>query len=312
MLFALGTSLACAQAYPDRAIRIVDAFPPGGAADYLARVIGPKITANLGRQIVVENRPGAGGTIGAASVVKSPPDGYTLFMASLTSITAAPSLYAKLPYDVTKDLAPIGRVGAGMNVVASHPSLPVKSIKELIALAKARPGELKYGSGGVGSGNHLSGEMFKSVTGTDMQHVAYKGSPPAVTAVISGECELGFMSTAAALTQIKAGRLRALAVTGAKRDPALPQIPTVRESGYPGYEVALTFGLFAPAGTPREIIMLLNSEVGKALAMADVQERFATQGFTATPSTPEELGAAVKAETEQWAKVIKAAGIRIE
>jgi tripartite-type tricarboxylate transporter receptor subunit TctC len=311
-LLALAASTAYAQTFPDRTIRIIDAFPPGGAADYLARVIGPRITANLGRQIVVENRPGAGGTLGATVAAKSPPDGYTLLMGSLTGITASVSLYAKLSYDPLKDLAPVGRVGSGMNVLATHPSLPVKTVKELVALAKARPGDLKYGSGGVGSGNHLSAELFKSVTGANMQHVAYKGAPPAVTAVMAGEVELGFMSTTSALGQINAGRLRPIAVTGTTRDVALPQIPTVREAGYPDYEVFLHFGLFAPTGTPREIITLLNAEVGKALAQADVKERFAAQGFAPTPSTPEELAAMMRSEVDKWAKVIKTAGIKAD
>src|SRR5688572_27952065 len=202
ILFALGASVACAQAYPERTIRIIDGFPAGGAADYLARVMGPKLTASLGRQIVVENRPGAASNVGATVVAKSPPDGYTLFMGLVTAMAASPSLYSKLTYDVARDLAAIGRVATGMNVLVSHPSLPARSVKELVALAKARPGELKYGSGGVGAGTHLSGELFKNVTGADLQHVAYKGGPLAVTAVISGECELAFMSTAAGLAQI--------------------------------------------------------------------------------------------------------------
>lgn len=311
LLLALGAPSALSQTYPDRPIRIVDGFPAGGAADYLARVLGPKLTASLGQTIVVENRPGAGGTIGAASVAKSSPDGYSLFMGSLTAMTASPSLYSKLPYDVTKDMAPITRVASGMVALVVHPSLPVKSVKELVALARARPGELKFASGGIGSGNHLAGELFRLVTEIDVRHIAYKGGPAAAAAVVTGECELAFMSTAAGLGQINAGRVRALAVTGATRDLALPQVPTVKESGYPGYDVPLNFGLFAPAGTPREIVMRLHAEVGKALAMSDVQDRFAVQGFVAAPSTPEELGAIVRADVAQWAKVVNAAGIRV-
>ncbi|MCC6535584.1 MAG: tripartite tricarboxylate transporter substrate binding protein [Burkholderiales bacterium] len=310
VLLALGASGACGQGYPDRPIRIIDGFPPGGAADYLARVLGPKLTASLGQPIVVENRSGAGGTIGAASVAKSPPDGYTLFMASLVAMTASESLYSKLPYDAVRDLAAVTRVASGMVTLVVHPSLPVRSVKELVALAKARPGELKFASGGVGSGNHLAGELFRLTTGIEVQHIAYKGGPAAATAVVTGECELAFMSTAAGLGQIKAGRVRAIAVTGATRDPALPQVPTVKESGYPAYEVPLDFGLFAPAGTPREVVARLHAEVGKALALADVQERFAVQGFVVAPSKPEELAAIVRADVTQWARVVKAAGIR--
>ena len=310
LLLALGAPGASSQAYPERPIRIVDGFPPGGAADYLARVLGPKLTASLGQTIVVENRPGAGGTIGTAMVAKSPPDGYTLLMASLTAMTASPSLYSKLPYDVTKDFAAITRVASGMVALVVHPSLPVKSVRELVALAQSKPGELKFASGGVGSGNHLAGELFRLVTAIDVRHIAYKGGPAAATAVVTGECELAFMSTAAGLGQITAGRVRALAVTGATRDPALPDVPTVKESGYPDYEVPLNFGLFAPAGTPRDIVMRLHAEVGKALAMTEVQRSFAVQGFVVAPSTPEELAAIVRADTAQWAKVVKAAGIR--
>lgn len=312
ILLALGVPVACGQPYPNRTIRIIDGFPPGGAADYLARVIGPKLMASLGRQFVVENRPGAGGNVGADVAAKSAPDGYTLFMGLTTALAPSPSLYSKLPYDVVKDFAPVGRVAYGMNVLVSHPSLPVKSVKELVALAKAKPGQLNYGSGGVGSGTHLSGELFKSVAGINLQHIAYKGGPLAVIALISGECELAFMSVAAGLAQISARRVRPLAVTGAKRDPALPQVPTIAESGYPGYDVTATFGLYAPAGTPREIISLLNAETRKVLEMADVRERFATQGFIASHSTPEELAVILGAEIERWTKVLKAAGIRID
>jgi len=308
-LGVLGT--ATAQTYPDRAIRIVDGFPAGGAADYLARVLAPKLTSSLAQPIVVENRAGAGGTIGTASVAKAAPDGHTLFMASLTALTASPSLYSKLPYDVTKDLMAITRVASGMVALVVHPSLPIKSVKELVALAKKRPGELRFASGGVGSGNHLAGELFRLVSAIEVQHIAYKGGPAAATAVVTGECELAFMSTAAGLGQIKAGRVRAIAVTGATRDLALPEVPTVKESGYPSYEVPLNFGLFAPVGTPREIVSLLNGEVGKALAMTDVKERFAVQGFVVAPSTPEELAAIVRADVAQWTKVVKAAGIRV-
>jgi tripartite-type tricarboxylate transporter receptor subunit TctC len=308
-LCAMGTSWA--QQYPSRPLRIVDGFPPGGAADYLARVVAPKLTTSFGRQVVVENRPGAGGNVGADYVAKSAPDGYTLFMGLTTALAPAQTLYPKLAYNVATDFAPIGRVAYGMNVLVAHPSLPVRSVKELVALAKARPGELNYGSGGVGAGTHLSGELFASIAGINLQHIAYKGGPPAVTALISGECELAFMSVTAGLPQINAKRVRPLAVTGAKRDPTLPNVPTIAESGYPAYDVTSTFGLYAPAGTPREIISLLNAEARKAIAMPDVVERFASQGFIASYSTPEELGAILAAEIEKWTKALKAAGIRI-
>jgi len=303
---------ACAQAYPDRTIRIIDGFPAGGAADFLARVLGPRLTTVFGRQIVVENRPGAASNVGAAYVAKSPPDGYTLFMGLVTAMAASPSLYSKMSYDVANDLAAVSRVATGMNVLVAHPSLPVRSLRDIVALARTRPGELKYGSGGVGAGTHLCGELFKHLSGADLRHVPYKGGPLAVTALISGEVELAFMSTAAGIAQINAGRVRPIAVTGASRDVGLPQVPTFREAGFPAYDVTVTFGLFAPAGTAREIVERLNAELGRALAVQEIRERFATQGFLPSHSTPEELAAVVRTEITQWAQVIKAAGIRVE
>lgn len=304
--------IAPAQPYPNRPIRIIDAYPAGGAADFLARTVAPKLSANLGQSVVVENRPGAGGNLGADVAAKSPADGYTLFMGLTSALAPSVTLYPKLPYDMVKDFAPVSRVGTGVYAFVCHPSLPVKSVKELIALARARPGQLNYGSSGNGSGPHLAGELFKNKTGVKLVHVPYKGGPPSVTAVISGETELGFMSVASALSQIKAGRMRALGVTSPQRIAALPDVPTVAEAGVPGYEVVPTFGIYTPTATPKEIVALLNAELRKIVALPDVRERFATQGIVASGSTPAELAKVLAAEIELWAKVIKDANIRVD
>jgi tripartite-type tricarboxylate transporter receptor subunit TctC len=304
---------AFAQSYPAKSIRIVDAFPPGGAGDVLARAIIPKLSENLRQPIVMDNRPGAGGNIGAEVAARAPADGYTLFMGVTVVLAPSRSLYAKLPYDALRDFSPVSRVGSGAYVLTAHPSLPVKSVKELVALAKARPGELSYASaGGTGSGAHLCGELFKIRAAVNLLHIGYKGGPPAVTAVVAGETALGFMTVTAGLGQINAGRMRALAVTSVKRAPLLADTPTIAESGYPDYEVTPVFGLFAPSNTPKDIIALLNAEIRKVVDTVDVRERYAAQGVIAGGSTPEELGAILSAEVAQWAKVIKAAGIRVE
>ena len=313
-LFAIAFATgAGAQGYPAKPIRIIDAFPAGGAGDVLARTIIPKLSESLRQPIVMDNRPGAGGNIGAEVAAKAPADGYTLFMGVTVVLAPSRSLYAKLPYDALRDFAPVSRVGSGAYVLAAHPSLPVKSVKELVALAKARPGELSYASaGGTGSGAHLCGELFKIRASVNLLHIGYKGGPPAVTAVVAGETALGFMTVTAGLGQINAGRMRALAVTSAKRAPLLADTPTIAESGYPDYEVTPVFGLFVPANTPKDIVALLNAEIRKVVDTPDVRERYAAQGVIADSSTPEELGAVLAAEVAQWAKVIKTAGIRVE
>ena len=312
-LLALQACFAGAQGYPARPIRIVDAFPPGGAGDVLARIMLPRLSAGLGQPVVMDNRPGAGGNIGAEIAARSAPDGYTLFMGVTVVLAPSRSLYSKLSYDALKDFAPVTSVGSGAYVLAAHPSLPVKSVKELVALAKARPGQVNYASaGGNGSGAHLCAELFKIRAGVNIVHIPYKGGPPAVTAVVAGEAETGFMTITAGLGQIQAGRMRALAVTSAQRAPLLPDIPTFAESGYPDYNVTPVFGLYVPTGTPRDIIARLNSEARKVLESTEVRERFTAQGVVATGSTPEELGAILAAEIAQWAQVIKTAGIRLD
>ena len=310
--FLLAADHLHAQQYPVRPIRIIDAYPPGGASDFLARTVAGKLSGMVGQSVVVENRPGAGGNVGAEVAAKSPPDGYTLFIGLSSALAPSVTLYSKLGYDPVKDLQPVSRLGEGVYVFVSHPSLPARSVRELVALAKAQPGRLNYATAGNGSGPHLAGELFKTKTRTDLVHVPYKGGAPAVTAVISGETALGIMSLTAALPQIQSGKLRPLAVTTARRTPALPNVPTMAEGGVQGYLVVPTFGIYAPAGASRDIVAQLNAHLQKIVAQPDVRERFATQGVEAMASTPEELSKVLSAEIALWAGVIKQAGIRIE
>jgi tripartite-type tricarboxylate transporter receptor subunit TctC len=311
-LLAIAASVSHAQTFPNRPLRIIDAFPAGGASDFLARTVGSKLAESVGQPVVIENRPGAGGSLGTTVAAKSPPDGHTLFMGISSALAASPALYSKLPYDVLRDFAPVARVASGGYVLVVHPSVPVRSIKELVALAKARPGQLNYASAGTGSGAHLCGALFKHRAAIDLAHIPYKGGAQLMTAVVSGESALGCMTVATGLAQINTGRLRALAVTSSKRAPVLADVPTMAETGYPGSEITITFGLYVPAATPKGIVALLTTEVRKILDMPDVRERIATQGVAASGSTPEELGSILAAEIAKWAEVVKAAGIRVE
>ena len=301
---------AAAQIYPNRTVRIVDVFPPGGGTDVVGRVLAAKLTPVFGQPFVVENRPGAAGTIGAESVAKSPPDGYTLFIVTSISL-GANTMYSKLPYDTLRDFAPIAKVGAAAYVLVAHPSLPVKSAKELIALAKARPGQLNYGSAGTGSSTHLAGELLKSRAGIDIVHVPYKGSAPVVIAIVSGETEFGFAAVTSALAQINSGKLRPLGVSSLQRNPAIPGVPTVAET-LPGFEAVGVLGIYAPARIPADIVGRLNVELQKAVAQPDVRERFAAAGVDPSTSSPDELGSILKSEISKWSKVIKDAGIRAD
>ncbi len=312
VLVPLAAPDASAQGFPTRPVRIIDAFPAGGAGDVIARILSPRLGEAIGQTVIVENRPGAGGNIGAEVAAKAPADGHTMFMGVSVVLAPSRSLYANLPYDALRDFMPVSRVGTGAYLLASHPSLPVKSVKDVVALARAKPGALNYASGGIGSGQHLAGELFKSRTGIALTHVAYKGGPPAVAAVAAGESEIGFMTVTAGLGQVNAGRLRALGVTSPQRLPTMPNVPTIAESGYPGFEVTPIFGLYVPTGTPKEVIATLNAAARKTVDNAEVRDRLAAQAVVAGSSTPEELGRSLAEEIAQWTKVIKAAGIRIE
>ena len=299
---------ADAPPYPSKPVRMIAPSSPGSGVDIVARLVAQKLGANLGQQVVVENRAGAGGNLGAEIAAKAAPDGYTLFMAT-PSHAINPALYRKLNYDSIRDFAPISLVMTGQYVLAAHPSLPAKSVKELIALARARPGQLNYASAGNGNATHLAGELLKSLAKVDIVHVAYKGSGPALVDLISGQVHFMFPNLVNSLPHIAAGRLRALAVTGAKRATAAPHIPTLIEAGVPGYTVMSWYGMLAPAGTPQAIISRLNGELVKVLRSPDVKERLAAQGADPAGGSPEEFLAFLKEEIAKWGKVVRGAGI---
>lgn len=305
VLLAPGASGA--QQYPIRAIRLVVGFAAGGATDISARTIAQKLSETIGQQVVVENRPGASSNLAADLVVRSAPDGYTLFLANAT--IAMPSLFAKLPFNVQKDLTPVSLVGYGPLLLTVHPSLPVKSVKELVALAKRKPGMLNYATAGVGSMTHLGMALFVSMANVRMVHVPYKGGAPSAIAVMTGESQLTFSSVAAALGPVRQEKLRPLAVSPAKRSTALPDVPTVSEAGLTGYDASSWYGFLAPAQTPRSIVSRLGAETVKALGAADLKERLISQGIEPANGGAEEFSAYLNAEIPKWAKVIKDAGI---
>jgi len=309
---AAGNALCQAPAYPAKPIRLVVPFPPGGATDILARDVAQKLTEAWGQSVVVDNRPGAGGNIGAELVAHASPDGYTLLMGTVGTHAINASLYAKMPYDHIRDFAPVILVAGVPNVLVVNPALPVNSVAELIAYAKANPGKLNFASSGNGTSIHLSGELFKVMAGVQMTHVPYKGSAPAVQDLISGQVQLMFDNLPPSLPQIKAGKLRALAVTSATRAPALPDVPTMAEAGLPGFEASSWFGVLAPAGTPPAIVAKLNAEIAKWLATPEAKERLSKQGANAAGGSPEDFVKHIAAETAKWAKVVKDSGAKID
>jgi len=302
---------AFAQSYPARPVRVVVAYPAGGANDFHARLIAQKLTESMGQQFVVENRAGAAGNIAFEHVAKAAPDGYTLLMGA-GSMTVAPSLYSKLGFDVLKDFAPISIVATIQNVTMLHPSVPARSVKELVALAKANPGRLNYASSGIGATPHLSAELLKTMAGIDMVHVPYKGDTPAYADLLGGQVDLMISVIAGGIGHIRAGKLRAISVTGMKRAPALPDVPTMHEAGLPGYEIVSWFGLIAPAGTPRPIVDSLHAQVVRATAAADVRERFSAAGSEAGSNTPEQFVALMRDNVAKFARIVKAAGAKLE
>lgn len=301
--------LAPAEAqYPTRPIRLILPFPPGGGTDTMARAMGNRFGEALGQQIVIDNRGGGGANIGAALAAQSQPDGYTWFLMTGTHTVNA-TLYRNLAYTLVKDFVPVSHLGGTAYVVVVHPSIPVKSVKELVALAKAKPGELRHSSSGVGSGPHLAGELFKSMSGINMLHIPYKGGGPSVIGLVAGEAQVGFTTTPSCIGQLKAGRLRGLAVSTTERSPFLPELPTVAQAGVPGYDTSAWYALVVPTGTPKAIIARLNAETAKVLALPDVKARLDATGMVPTPSSPEELGRKIHAEIAKWAKVVKALGL---
>ncbi|MEO8133935.1 MAG: tripartite tricarboxylate transporter substrate binding protein [Betaproteobacteria bacterium] len=312
LLLAVAAWPAGAQTYPTHPVRLVVPFPAGGTTDILARAIAQKLSDALGQQFVVDNRPGAGGNIGADIVAKSPPDGYTLLMGTVGTQSINVSLYAKMPYDAAKDFAPVVLVAGVPNVLVVNPAVPVKTVPELIALAKEKPGAINFASSGNGTSIHLSGELFKSLTGVQMAHVPYKGSSPALTDLIGGQVQIMFDNLPSALPHIKGGKLRAVAVTSTKRAPVLPDLPTIAESGVPGFEASSWFGILAPAGTPRDIVTRINAEANKALQSADMKDKLLAQGAEAVGNTPEYFGDYIRTETVKWAKVVKDSGAKVD
>jgi len=303
---------AQAQTYPTKPIRLVVPFPAGGTTDILARAVAQKLSETLGQQVIVDNRPGAGGNIGSELVARSAPDGYTLLMGTVGTHAINVSLYPKLPYDPVKDFTPIVLVAGVPNVLVVNPSLPARSVAELIAYAKANPGKLNFASSGSGTSIHLSGELFKVLTGVQMTHVPYKGSAPALTDLVGGQVQLMFDNLPSSLAFIKAGKLRALAVTSKTRAAALPDVPTMVEAGVPDFEASSWFGILAPAGTPRDIVVRINAEVAKWLATPDAREKLAGQGAIAAGGAPEDFARHIASETAKWARVVKASGAKVE
>jgi len=317
VVFAMSAALAWSsaaraqQAYPAKPIRLILPFPPGGSTDIVARLIGQKLTESWGQPVLIENRPGAGGNIAAETAARAAPDGYTLFQVNVANAIGA-TLYPKLPYDLITSFAPVIQLATTPYVLLAHPTVPAKNTAELIALAKARPGQLNYASAGGGSATHLSGELLKSMAGVNIVHVPYKGTGPAVTALLSGEVDLYFATVPAALPLVEAKKLRALGVTSARRSPLMRDVPAIAEAGLKGYETSTWHGILAPAATPADIVVKLNAEIARTLAQPAVRERLVGQGLDPVGGTPEQFGAYLKTEISKWAVVVKASGARPE
>jgi tripartite-type tricarboxylate transporter receptor subunit TctC len=311
-LAAAFAGTAAAQSYPARPVRLIIPFSPGGAADVPGRILGDRLTKVLGQQVVIENRPGAGSTIGAEAAAKSAPDGYTLFMISNTHFVSA-GLYKKLNYDSLNDFTPITQITAAPNILVIHPSLPAKNVKELIALAKSRPGQINYASSGNGSTQHLTGALFCKMAGIDMTHIPYRGSGPVTADLIGGQVQVGFPGIAGMLPHIKAGKLRALGISSAKRSPELPDVPTIAEAGVKGYEMVAWFGIAAPKGLPREIQTRVHGDLLKVLKTSDMQKSMRDVGQeVAYQEKPEQFHEFMKVEAAKWAKVVHESGAKVE
>ncbi len=312
LALVLFAGAAVAQSWPARPVRLISPFAPGGGADITSRAVAQKLATSFGQQVIVDNRGGAGGMLGVDLAAKSPPDGYTLVMGTIGPIAINPSLLSKMPYDPIRDLAPISQAAVAVNVLVVHPSLPVKSVKEFIALAKSRPNDLNYGSSGSGAADHLAGELFNAMVGVKMAHIAYKGGAPAMLDLVGGNVQLVFSTLSTATAAIEGNRVRALAVAGSQRFAGMPDLPTMSEAGLKGFEVNNWYGLFAPAGTPKDIIARVSADAGKALAMADVKKRLMDAGIIAVSSSPEAFAAYIRAETDKWGKVIRTANIKAD
>lgn len=300
-----------AQPYPSKPVRVVVPYPPGGPTDIVARVLFQQVAESTGQQFVIDNRAGAGGNIGAEHVAKSPADGYTVLIGT-TAHAINMSLFKSLNYDVQKDLAPVSLLTQGPLVLVTHPQFPANSVKELIDMAKAKPGSLNFASSGNGQSTHLSAELFNSMAGTKMVHVPYKGSAPALSDLMTGQVGIMFDTTLSAMPFVRAGKLKALGVTSPQRTPAAPDVPTIAESGLPGYEVFAWNGVFVPAGTPKAIVAQLNEEIRKAMQLPQVRDKFSAQGFAASWNTPDQFGVFVRNEVDKWARTVKASGATLD
>ncbi len=309
---SLSTAQTAAQNYPQKPIRMIVPFTPGGSTDILARSIGQELSKAWGQSVIIENIAGAGGSIGADKVAKSPADGYTLLMGHIGTLAVNPSLYPKLPYNPVKDFAPVAWVARVPNVLVVNPNVPAKSVQELVALAKSKPGQLSYGSGGNGSAANLATEYFKMQTETAILHIPYRGTAPAVTDLMGGQIQMLFTGAPAVMGQVKNGQLRALAVSSPKRLDALPDLPTVAEAGYKNFEADQWYGVVAPAGTPRDIVLKLNQQINVALNSAELKKRLTTEGAVATPETPEAFGKLIAQEIERWRPVITSGRVKAD
>jgi tripartite-type tricarboxylate transporter receptor subunit TctC len=312
MLSAALPFQAGAQTYPSKPIRFVVPYPAGGPLDTVARLLGQKVSESTKQPVIVDNKPGAGGNIGADAVAKAPPDGYTILMGAVATHAINPTLYAAMPYDASRDFIPVTQVASTPNVLVVNPSVPAANVREFIAYAKANPGKLNFGSGSTGSAGHLAGELFKTMAGVDMTHVPYKGAAPAMNDLIGGQIQLMFDNLASSLAQVRAGRVKALAVTTARRSALAPELPTIAESGLPGFDINTWFGIFVPAGTPREVVERLHAEFARALAAPDVRERMIALGAEPAGNKPEEFAAYIRAEADKYARVIRASGAKAD
>ena len=311
-LALLAAPLAGAEGYPSKPIHFVVPYPAGGPLDTVARLLGQKVSESMRQPVIVDNKPGAGGNIGADAVAKSPPDGYTILMGAVATHAINPTLYTNIPYDPVKDFAPVTQVASTPNVLVVNPSLPVHDVREFIAYAKAHPGQLNFGSGSTGSAGHLAGELFKTMAGVQMVHVPYKGAGPAMQDLIGGQIQLMFDNLASSLGQIRAGKVRALAVTTAKRTSLAPELPTIAESGLPGFDISTWFGVLAPGGTPPAVVARLHDEFAKALAAPDVREKMLNLGAEPVGNTPAQFAAYIRSEARKYARLVKASGAKVD
>ncbi|MGZ9013557.1 MAG: Bug family tripartite tricarboxylate transporter substrate binding protein [Burkholderiales bacterium] len=312
MAYATLSGAAYAQTYPSKPVRWVIPFPPGGGTDTISRTLAQKLTETWGQQVIADNRPGSGGTIGMAIAAKLPPDGYNLVLGQLANVAIAPALYPKLQYDPVRDFTPVSLALTSPLILVVHPSVPAKNVKELLALARAKPDSITFGSPGNGTTGHLGTEIIKTAGKVKMVHIPYKGAVPAFTGLVGGEIAVYMSSIQPAIPMLKAGRVRALGVTSSKRIPTLPEVPTIAESGLPGYEVTNWYGVMAPAGVPKDVLTKIHADVARALKQPDVQQRFAAEGGDATPNTPEQFAAFIKNEIEKWSKAVRESGAKVD